>query len=141
MERIAFTALGHENIVGEHETTLEITTENSLTSAGTCIIGVCASLNLPSFNERIKKLAASPTTNITLRLSAGEYTDIVKGYGSPGLTYSNPVSMVIRKSTYECDRTLMVRADKSASDLMRPMIRLLVSRDIVLDCEIEYSKK
>jgi hypothetical protein len=139
MDRIVFTARGHENIEGMHDTTLEITTESNLTLTGTCIVGVCSSLNLSSLGDRIKVLATSPATCINLRLTAGEIVEEVKGYGSPGLTYSNPVSMVIRKSTYECDRTLMVGADKSASELNRTLIEKLGNRNAIIHCELEYS--
>ncbi|MHA2376118.1 MAG: DUF371 domain-containing protein [Candidatus Thorarchaeota archaeon] len=46
MRRVTFFANGHQNIIGEHRTTVELTTESFLTKSGTCIVGVQANLSL-----------------------------------------------------------------------------------------------
>jgi len=138
MRKVRFQAFGHENVIGEHPTTLEITTESSLTKQGTCIIGVKANQTLDALDDVHRSLASKETTRIILKMTAGNFEEIVTGWGSSGLTYSNSTSMVARKSSFECGRTLMVRADKAASDLPRSFIEQLKNPDTVLDCELTF---
>ncbi len=138
MKRVQFTAYGHQNVVGEHHTTLEITTEDFLTTRGTCIIGIKADTNLAVLKDDIKALAKSSNTTIILRLKVGEMIEEIEGCGSPGLSYKDRTSMVARTSNYECDRTLMVGANKAASDLSRSFIRLAKHEGAIIECEIEY---
>jgi len=41
------------------------------------------------------------------------------------LILTHPTDMVIRKSDYICNRTLAIRADKSANDLPRELVEKL----------------
>ncbi|MGQ4912952.1 MAG: DUF371 domain-containing protein [Candidatus Thorarchaeota archaeon] len=138
MERVSFNAYGHTNVIGSHKTTLEITTEDFLTRQGTCIVGVRCDLSLRDIGEQIRHLAKSPDTEIVLRLRVRDMEEEIRGRGSPGLTYSDPVSMVTRTSSYECGRTVMVRADKAARDLDRSFIEMLRDDETVVTCELEY---
>lgn len=133
-----FHASGHENIVGKHETTLEITTESDLTKRGTCVIGVYANQTLRDLDDEIKALAVDRHTRITLRLMVDDLDEEVKGRGGQGLSYSDNTSMVARTSSFQCGRTLLVEADKAASDLSREFIRKLKNPRTVLECEILY---
>jgi hypothetical protein len=83
-------------------------------------------------------MATKTSTKIVLRLSVDELTEEVTGTGSPGLTYIDPISMVARTSTFECGRTLMVSADKAASDLSRDFVDRLKTSSAVIDCELVY---
>jgi hypothetical protein len=65
----------------------------------------------------------------------------VMGRGSPGLTYSDPISMVARTSSFECGRTVMVGADRVASDLDRKFVQKLRDPDIVIKCQLSYTKR
>ena len=141
MRKVCFRAYGHENIIGTHKTTLELTTEHHLTSRGDCIVGVRCNQTLQELDAEIKALAQSPDTKIVLRLSAGGLDEKIVGHGSPGLTYSDSVSMVARKSQYECGRTVMIDADKSASDLSRIFTSMLQNPETIIDCELAYLKK
>jgi len=138
MHRVSFRAYGHANVQGTHQTTVELTSENFLTPQGTCIVGVRSELTLKSLDEKIKKLARSETTKIILRLRVGDFSEEIVGHGSPGLTYEDAVSMVARTSTYECGRTLMVEADKAASDISRELVSKLQKLDIPIDCELLF---
>jgi hypothetical protein len=138
MLRIQFKAYGHENVIGEHKTTVELTSERHLTKQGTCIMGVCADITLNQLDSNIRKLALSSNTKIVLRMSVDELTEEVTGTGSPGLTYTDPISMVSRTSTFECGRTLMVSADKAASDLNRDFVDRLKASSVVIECELVY---
>ncbi|TFG07451.1 DUF371 domain-containing protein [Candidatus Thorarchaeota archaeon] len=138
MQRVQFQAFGHPNIVGEHSTTLEITSEENLTKRGTCIIGVNAALTLSDLDDSLKKLASMKSTKVVLRMKVNDLLEEVTGWGSPGLTYANTTSMVARTSKFECDRTLMVGADKAASDLDRSFVEHLKSPDALLYCELVF---
>ncbi len=138
MHSVRFIAYGHPNIVGIHRTTFEITREAVLTKRGTCIIGVRATLSLADMSEDIKRLARSPDTIIVMRLKIGDIVDTIVGRGSEGLTYSSLTSMVARTSRFECGRTLMIEADKAASDINRQIIATLKNERTTLECSIDY---
>ena len=79
-------------------------------------------LDLP---DDIKEAARSRETAISLKLEAGGEEFTVKGRGHPGLTYTDPSDIVVRKSGYVCGRTLMVGADKAACDISDDFIQVL----------------
>ncbi|MFW9907321.1 MAG: DUF371 domain-containing protein [Candidatus Thorarchaeota archaeon] len=138
MQRVVFLAYGHENVIGSHRTTTELTSEDFLTTQGTCIVGIGANLTLNRLDQTIKNLAKSGQTKIILRLSAGNHSDEIIGRGSKGLTYSSDLSMVARTSSYECDRTLMVLADKAAANLDRKLVSQMQISGNPIECEIEF---
>ena len=141
MRSVTFRAFGHENIIGDHKTTLELTSESFLTKRGTCIIGINSDMTLDRFDDDIKLLATSQDTEIQLTISIDGHTTVITGHGSTGLTYSNNVSMVVRTSSFECPRTLMVGADKAASDIDREIITLLRDPEREIHCKISYIKQ
>jgi len=138
MQRVQFKAYGHDNVIGEHKTTVELTSENHLTKRGTCIVGVGSDITLSQLNPKIKKLAQLSSTKIVLRMSINGLTEEVTGTGNPGLTYTDSTSMVARTSTYTCGRTLMVNADKAASNLSREFVDRLKVSGAVIKCELIY---
>jgi hypothetical protein len=71
-------------------------------------------------------------------MSIDGLTEEVTGTGSPGLTYTDLTSMVARTSIFECGRTLMVNADKAASDLSRDFVDKLKRNGVLIDCELLY---
>jgi len=139
MRRVSFTAYGHENVVGDHRTTVELTSEGFLTPQGTCIVGIRSTITLNDLDDDIKKMATSKRTQITLRLSVGKINEEIVGYGSPGLSYTDSISMVARTSDYECGRTLMVRADKAASDLRRDLVAQMEISNRPIECELVFT--
>ena len=138
MPDVRFLAYGHENVVGKHRTTLEITTESFLTSQGTCIVGIKANKTLAGMSAEIKRLARLESTVIVLRLSLGDEVQEIRGRGGSGLVYTDHTSMVARTSSYQCGRTLMIRADRAASDLDREFVSRLADNSAELVCEITY---
>ena len=138
MQSVQFRAYGHENVIGEHKTTVELTSDDYLTRKGSCIVGISSDITLDKLDSKIKEMATKTTTKIVLRMNVDELTEEVTGTGSPGLTYTDPISMVARTSTFECGRTLMVNADKAASDLNRDFIDRLKTSSAVVDCELVY---
>jgi len=138
MHLVRFKAYGHENVVGIHRTTVEITTENFLTRQGTCIVGVQATQRLSDLSSEIKELATLESTKIVLIMDVDGVIEQVTGTGSKGLTYSDSTSMVARTSSFRCNRTLMINADKAASDLSREFIGLLKDGSTEMRCELQF---
>jgi len=138
MHLVRFKAYGHENVIGEHKTTVEITTEDYLTKQGTCIVGVRATKKLTDLTSEIRQLVTLETTKIVLVMEVEGIREQVTGTGGNNLTYTDPVSMVARTSSFQCGRTLMINADKAASDLCREFVNLLTKDTVEMDCELHF---
>jgi uncharacterized protein len=132
----AFQAYGHSNIKATHPTTLEITTQSRLTSRGDCIVGVRASCGASGLPAAFKRALSSDLGRAALQIRADGESFEVKGGGSSNLTFQHPQEMVVRKSAYASDRTLLVNADKAAVDIPRKMVRLMQNPDQLLEIEI-----
>ena len=138
MHLVRFKAYGHKNVIGEHKTTVEITTEDFLTKQGTCIIGVQATQKLSDLSPEILELVTLETTKIVLVMEVEGTIEQVTGTGGQNLTYSDSVSMVARTSSYQCGRTLMINADKAASNLSKEFVRLLKKNEVEMNCELHF---
>lgn len=119
------TATGHENVLAEHSSTFEVTTEDFLTEAGDCILGIEADRAPVDFDEPFVEAAQDPERTITATFEAAGKTVEITGRGDPELTFENEVSMVGRTSDYVDDRTIMVEADAAAADLDREFVSAL----------------
>ena len=120
----AVMARGHPEVSATHKTTIEITKEGFLTPTGDCIIGVSSDRACADLDARLKD-ALKDGKKVLITLECNGACDIVTAYGDSRLTLTNPTSMVIRKSSFICGRTLCVRADKAAADLDRRLIKEL----------------
>jgi hypothetical protein len=118
-------AWGHPNVIAKHQTTFEVTKHSDLTKRGDCVLAVRASKGPADLSSKFKNLCKQEEARIMVELSAAGIVESVQGRGSPGLTLAHSSEFVGRKSTYVSDRTLMVRADKAASDIDRELIRAL----------------
>ncbi len=127
MERITISAHGHENVRAAHASTLELTTDDWLTPAGDCILGIAASQAPADFPEAISATACNSAASIELELVAGDQRATITGRGDPALTFADDRSMVVRTSTYVDDRTVMVGADTAAKDIDRQLVEVLQS--------------
>ena len=117
-------AAGHPEIRANHPTTLEITKEDHLTKRGDCIIATCASKGCADLSPEFSKLMRNNETHVTLTIEAGERRETITGRGDTRLLLTHPTDLVARKSNYICDRTIMVLANKSASDLDREFVKM-----------------
>jgi uncharacterized protein len=117
-------AYGHPNVLGTHQKTLEITTENYLTSRGNCIIAINASKSVKDFSQELKK-AILDEKKIEVLLQAGQYFESFQGHGSVDLELSNSISMVFRLSSFISDRTALINCTKNSADLNRNFIKFL----------------
>ena len=138
MKSVSFVAYGHDNVVGIHKTTTELTTESFLTPQGTCIIGVKSDQTLSNLSDAIKQMVKSKDTRIHLKMKVNGETEEIIGHGSPGLTYEDSTSMVARTSPFECGRTLMVNSDKASSDLKRSFIEELKKGEVLIECKLVF---
>lgn len=118
-------ASGHENVRGAHESTFEITSDDYLTPAGDCILGIEANRVPADFSAEFIDACKRQSTSITITLEAADYTDTVEALGSPELTFESDRSAVIRTSDYIDDRTVAIAASKAAGDIDRDLVEAL----------------
>ena len=123
-------AYGHPNIRATHRSTLEITKEESLTPRGDCIIAVKADKGLYELSDEFKRVVGREGSKIKLIIEVGGLKEEITGFGSPKLTLSHPTDIVCRKSSYTCDRTLMIKANKAAMDIDRKIVKKLKNPDV-----------
>ena len=121
----AIQASGHPEIRANHPTTLEITKEVHLTRRGDCIIATSASKGCADLSPELSNLMRNGETRVTLTIDAGKRREVIRGRGNSRLVLSHPTDLVARKSDYVCPRTIMILADKSASDLNRELVKTL----------------
>ena len=137
---ILFKAHGHPNVLSTHKTTLMTTTESHLTTRGDCIIAVGAETGLAQLPGEIKEAARDPETEITFTISVENHVFTAVGRGHPNLTYTDPIDMVARKSSYICGRTLMITSDKAANDVPVEIITALKNPEATITVQITYEK-
>jgi hypothetical protein len=118
-------AYGHRNIQATHKTTLEVTKENELTRKGDCIIGVSANKALTTLSHEFKDNLQKKNAKVIILIKAGDMVDVVSASGSNELILTHPTDMVVRKSSYICNRTLAIKADKAACDLSKELVERL----------------
>jgi uncharacterized protein len=78
-----------------------------------------------SLPEDLKRVLSSSSGRGRLALRVGQLEFVVVGRGDPRLTFTHETELVVRKSDFISDRTLMILADKSSADIPRDMVRLL----------------
>lgn len=120
-------AHGHENVSAAHTSTFELTSDDFLTPAGDCILGIDADRVPAEFDPEFVAACQDTDATITARLEAGGYTERITGRGHPELTFENDRSLVGRTSEYVDDRTIMIEADKAADDLDRDLVAALAA--------------
>lgn len=120
-----FYARGHPLVSSTHPTTLELTKDTDLTRKGDCIVGVGSSVGLRDLPEPMKNALSSGACRACLTLAIGTQKFVVEGRGALGLTLSHPRDIVVRKSGFISDRTLMVHANRAAGDIPRSFVELL----------------
>ena len=113
---------GHKNVTSNHKSTFEITRDAEIGPTADCIIGVDMDQTMLDFPQEFRDKIADSKTKITVELETENGHDEINGFGHEDLTLTHPTDIVIRKSDYTCDRTLMIKADKAARDLDRDLI-------------------
>ena len=123
-------AVGHEHVTAEHASTVELTTDDWLTPAGDCIVGVEADRAPRDFSSAFREACrdADATITATFVVDAGDrqFRETIRGRGDPGLALLDDRSMVGRTSDYTDDeRTMFVDGDGAAADLDRDLVAAL----------------
>ncbi len=126
-EEIIFN--GHPNILSLHSRTLEITKDKNLTLNGDCIIGVNARKGCRDLDTRLKEQIQKSNSNIEIEVIVEPFSHIIKGKGDSNLLLSHPHDIVLRKSSFICERTLSIKCDGSSKEIPRKMIDLLKNFD------------
>jgi hypothetical protein len=123
--RVVFSARGHKNILSTHKTTFEVTKEEALSKRGNCIVAVEATKAAVDFPVEFKEAARREGARITVTVEVDGVKETVKAWGSPQLLFTHQTDLVVRKSSYVCDRTLAIGADKAAIDFSRALVEKL----------------
>ncbi len=118
-------ARGHEHVDATHSSTLELTSDDFLTPAGDCIVGIGADRVPAEFDPAFVSACQNTEAAIECVLEAGGHRDVITGRGDPKLSFTDDRSLVCRTSTYVDDRTVIVDADAAAADLDRDLVRAL----------------
>ncbi len=119
------SAYGHNAILATHESTLEITRDRHLTRRGNCIIAVAADKGVRDLNKELKRILMNDDAKLTIVIGVAGEQETVEAWGSSNLTLKHLTDMVVRQSTYICDRTLAIKANKAARDLSRRLVAKL----------------
>ncbi|EMA63120.1 DUF371 domain-containing protein [Halorubrum lipolyticum] len=144
-------AVGHEHVTAEHASTVELTTDDWLTPAGDCIVGVEADRAPRDFSAEFREACQGAAAAITATFAVGEpdadtvdladpaHVDEIVGRGDPDLTLLDDRSMVGRTSGYTDDeRTIFVDGDGAAADLDRDLVDALAAgAPMALRLEVE----
>ena len=118
-------ARGHENVSAAHASTFEVTTDDYLTPAGDCILGVEADRAPADFDPEFVAACQHEDATITATFEAEGYSETVTGRGHPDLTFESDRSAVGRTSGYVDDRTIMVGATFAAEGFDRELVAAL----------------
>jgi hypothetical protein len=121
------TARGHENVAAAHASTFEVTTDDWLTPAGDCIVGVAADRAPAAFDDDFVAAARDPASDLVVTLRADGHEARVCASGHPDLTFASERSLVVRTSDHVDDRTVAVGADGAAADLDRGLVDALAA--------------
>ena len=119
-----FIVKGHENVLSTHKSTLEFTNDYQLTHRGTCILGMQSPIGCLNLKENTKQELQGNTKFLVKIIIPNEYDEFI-GYGHPNLILTHPHDMVFRKSTYICNRTIMIACNKAADDIKRNIVKSL----------------
>jgi uncharacterized protein len=117
-------ARGHENILCNHKTTIEITKDNHLSKKGNCILAIMASKACYDLND-ILKSQIWRGKKIYVILKTGRFQDSFYGYGSEKLPLLNHSDIVFRKSDFICERTALINCNKASNQINKKIINSL----------------
>ena len=120
-----FIVKGHRKIKATHLTTFEFTKDPHLTWRGNCIIGIKASKGLLQLSDEFKFIVRNPHANISVQIEVEGIIEKIEGKGHSSLTLTDHKDMVVRKSSFVCNRTLMILSNKAAIDLPRDIIEIM----------------
>ncbi|PSP55883.1 DUF371 domain-containing protein [Halobacteriales archaeon QS_1_67_19] len=131
-------AAGHENVSAAHASTFEVTTDDYLTPAGDCILGIEADRTPADFDPEFVAACRDADATITATFEAGGHAETVTGRGDPELTFESDRSAVGRTSDYVDDRTIMLDAGFAAEGFDRDLVAALADgADLTVTLAVE----
>jgi hypothetical protein len=137
-------AQGHENVSGAHASTFEVTTDDYLTPAGDCILGVEADRAPADFDPEFVAACQHSDASVTATFEVGSHSEsdghseTVTGRGDPDLTFESDRSAVGRTSDYVDDRTIMLGAEFAAEGFDRELVAALAGgADLTVTLTVE----
>jgi hypothetical protein len=120
------TFVGHENILGLHKNTIEVTKDSDISNRADCIIGVKASKSCADLNPTLKDWIRSGFW-VEVEIRTGEHSFKFEGQGSSKLGLTDEKDIVFRRSDYASSRTIALNCSHAACDVPRSMVRDLQS--------------
>ena len=111
-------------MLGNHQTTLEITKDSEISRRADCIIGVEANKACVDLHGVLVEHIRS-RGKLRFVIKVKQHNFVFYGSGNSDLQLTDPREMVFRKSDFVSSRTIALRCDAAAIDLPREMIRLL----------------
>ena len=127
----SLTAYGHPNITATHKTTFEITKDEELSRAGTCIIAVGANKGAADLSSAFRNVLQLPGSILETLLTCGNNEVLIRSIGSENLALTHSTDLVWRRSTFTCNRTIGISSDYTALDIPRELIS-----DLKKGCEL-----
>ena len=121
-------AFGHENIQAIHPTTIMITKDAHISKNGDCIVAVAADKSMADFSPQFKEALIDPNARLTITIEVNGLTERIAASASANLILTHLTDIVIRKSSYICNRTLAICADKASNDFSRQLKEKLKNR-------------
>lgn len=119
-------SFGHPNITAKHRTTLEVTKDCEISKRADCVIGVSADKSISEIPDNAKtEIKKGTRVEVEIVLQNYGLKETLHGFGSSAMNFTHNRDIVIRKSSFICGRTLLIRANKSAVDLDREFVELL----------------
>ena len=118
-------ARGHENVRAEHASTFEVTTDDYLTPAGDCILAIEADRAPADFDPAFVAACRDEAATISVTIEVLGVEETIVGRGDPRLTFDSDRSAVGRTSDYVDDRTVVVGAERAASEVDRALVSAL----------------
>lgn len=132
-------ARGHPLVRATHRSTLEITRDPQLTPRGDCIIAVNADKGALHLSPYFKSVASRDSARVIAALQCGDTWEAIGAWGASKLTFTDPNSIVIRRSAYIDGRTVAVKSDKAAAHISRELVSLLKRANALVVYLIAYT--
>ncbi|WP_327051528.1 DUF371 domain-containing protein [Halomicrococcus gelatinilyticus] len=129
---------GHDNVTAAHASTFEVTTDDFLTPAGDCILGIEADRAPADFDPAFVEACRDADATITATFEAGGHAATVTGRGHPDLSFESDRSAVGRTSDYVDERTVLVGAEFAAEGFDRDLVAALADgADLTVTLSVE----
>ena len=120
---------GHQNVLGTHRNTLEITTDGTISKRADCILGVEATKACRDLSPEMK-LHIKSGGFLRFEISVENLSYSFLGKGSSDLELIDPHEMVFRRSNFVSPRTVAISCSAAAIDIPRQLVKMLQKPEI-----------